>query len=51
MVWTADGRYVNIEELKQADGIVGFKNGQANKEPITWMQEPTEKECVKISSL
>lgn len=48
-VWTADGRYVNIEELKQADGIVGFKNGQANKEPITWMQEPTEKECVKIS--
>jgi hypothetical protein len=31
-------------------GIVGFKNGQSNKEPITYIQEPLHKECVRITT-
>ena len=28
-VWTHNGRYINIEELKKEDGIIGFHRGTA----------------------
>lgn len=47
-VWNKYGELLNIEDLKQSDGIIGNDNGYPSIEPITWMQPPTKKECVKI---
>lgn len=51
-VWTADGSLINIEDLKQEYGLLGFdiKNGVYSVEPITYMQPPAEKECVRITT-
>ena len=51
-VWTKEGRYVNIEELKQSDGILGFNVDEEHLSPqtISWMQPPAEKECVEINT-
>lgn len=49
-VWTHDGRYINIEDLKQEDGIIGYNGKGLNKEPITWMKPPEEKECYRITT-
>lgn len=49
-VWDNQGRLVNIEDLKQEDGIIGFKDGKYNKEPIVWMKPPAKKECVRITT-
>lgn len=48
-VYTADGRRVLIEDLKQEDGILGYDGAKISKEPITWMQPPAKKECVEIT--
>ena len=42
------GRFVNIEDLKQEDGIIGWNNGQINKEKIIAFIDPHEKECLEI---
>ena len=42
------GRFINIEDLKQEDGIIGWNNGQINKEEIVAFIDPHEKECVEI---
>ena len=59
-VWTHNGRYINIEELQQSDGIIGYstdisKTGNVNticsgitKEPICKIIEPAKKECIRI---
>lgn len=49
-VWTNDGRQINIENIKQSDGILGFKDGKVNLEPITYIQDPLEKECIRIKT-
>ena len=48
-VWTGDGRKINIEDLTQQDTIIGYKNGHANIEPITYIQPEAYKECVRIT--
>ena len=49
-VWDNSGNLVNIENLKQEDGILGFDGAQVSKESITYMQPPAEKECVRITT-
>lgn len=48
IVYKGDGTPVKIKDLKQEDGILGFKDGHYNVEPITWMKPPAKKECIKI---
>ena len=47
-VWTKDGRHINIENLKKEDGIIGFHEGDYYPEDIISLQDPAEKECVRI---
>ena len=49
-VWTNSGAYVNIEDLKQDDGIIGYDGKGAATNKITWMQPPSEKPCYKIKT-
>lgn len=61
-VWTLDGRNINIEDLKQSDGIIGFTdsfstntipninlNRGITKEPIINQINKAKKECVNIT--
>lgn len=48
-VWTMDGRYINIENLKKEDGIIGYDAIGATKEPIGTVISPNTKECVRIT--
>ena len=52
-VYTHDGDLVNIEDLQMNDGIIGFdsKNNEISKEPITWIQPPSEKPCYRITTM
>jgi len=47
-VWTNDGKLVNIEDLQQSDGILGYNGNGVNKEPIIGINPPAQKECVSI---
>lgn len=51
-VYTKSGKLVNIENLKQSDGILGFdiKNDCVSREDITYIQDVAYKECVRIST-
>ena len=49
-VFRANGSRCNIEDLVESDGIIGFKNGKANVEPITYMQDEAYKPCVRITT-
>lgn len=61
-VWTLDGRNINIEDLSQSDGIIGFTdsfstntipninlNRGITKEPILNQINIAKKECVSIT--
>jgi len=48
-VWTNDGRLVNIEDLKQEEGILGYNGKTANKEPIIGFNPPAKKPCYRIT--
>ena len=50
-VWTNNGSLINIEDLKQEDGILGFNFNlnDVSKESITYIQSPSFKECVRIT--
>ena len=58
-VWTIDGRNINIEELEEKDGIVGFTDNLdladkqlirgITKEPIVSTIYKQPKECVRIT--
>lgn len=51
-VWNNKGELVNIENLLQSDGILGFDiaNNLLSKENITYWQEPIEKPCYRITT-
>lgn len=49
-VWTKDGRLINIETLKQEDGIFGFNYEKAIPEDITYLKPPTKKLCYRITT-
>ena len=49
-VWTKTGNLINVENLKQEEGIIGHDNEKASKEDIIWMQPPAEKDCYKITT-
>lgn len=47
-VWTHDGRYINVEDLQQEDGIIGYDGKGISKEPIIGLNPPQEKLCYRI---
>lgn len=49
-VWDNKGNLINIEDLKQSDGILGFDGKGISKEEITYMQPPAKKQCVRITT-
>lgn len=49
-VYTNDGDYINIEDLKPEDGIVGWDTYQAVPQTISAMNRPAYKECVRITT-
>ena len=49
-VWTNDGRLVNIENLNQEDGILGYIGDDVSEEPISYMQEKKKKPCYRITT-
>lgn len=51
-VYKADGTPINVEDLQQDDGILGYdlENDCISKESITYMQPPAYKECVRITT-
>ena len=50
IVWTPDGRQIPIEEVTMDSGIVGYDGEKASKETISYLQEPTDKECYRITT-
>lgn len=48
-VWTNNGRYINIEELKKDDGIIGYENDLPVKNSIGTLLEPKKKPCIRIT--
>ena len=49
-VYNKYGELINIEDITKDSGILGYKNGNANVEPITYIQDPLYKECVEIQT-
>lgn len=49
-VWAADGRLLNIEDLKQEDGIIGYDGVKAVKQNINWLKAPEKKPCYRITT-
>ena len=49
-VYNKEGKLINIEDITKDSGIIGFKDGKANIEPITYIQDPLNKECVRINT-
>lgn len=49
-VFTKSGKLVNIENLKQEEGIIGQGLNGVYKSDITWMKPPTKKPCYKITT-
>jgi len=49
-VWNNKGELVNIEDLKQSEGILGYDGEGVSKEPITWMKPPAKKPCYRITT-
>lgn len=51
-VFTADGKIVNIEDLKKEDGIIGWRESTREVLPqqIHTLIEPRKKECVEITT-
>ena len=47
-VWTNDGRFINIEDLKKEDGIVGYENDFPVRNTIGTLLEPRKKPCIRI---
>ena len=49
-VYTADGRVLNIEDLKQEDGIMGYDGTKAAPQTISYMKAPVKKACYRIET-
>ena len=48
-VITNDGRFVNIEDLKNSDGIIGYDNNEISHNNIHLNEGEAYKKCVRIS--
>ena len=48
-VWTLDGRYISVKDLKKEDGIIGSSYSGIVKNPIGTIITPVEKECLRIT--
>lgn len=48
-VWTNDGDLINIEDLKQKDGIVGYNTYSSVPQNISHFREPYDSECYRIT--
>lgn len=49
-VYNKYGELINIEDITKDSGILGYKNGNVNVEPITYIQDPLYKECIEIQT-
>ena len=49
-VWTADGNLIDVKDVTKKSGILGFSGDSVSKENVTWLQPPSEKPCVKITT-
>lgn len=49
-VWTSTGDCVNVEDLSQDEGIVGWDTYQAVRQKISHMNPPAKKPCVRITT-
>jgi len=47
---TNSGKVINIEDLQQEDGIIGYNGNGYSKEPITRMNPPAKKNCYRITT-
>lgn len=48
-VLTNEGKFINIEDIKQEDGIIGWDGNKASQQVIYILTDPAEKECVEIT--
>lgn len=48
-VWDKNGHLINIENITKGSGILGYKDGKANIEPITYIQEECYKPCIRVT--
>ena len=48
-VWTLDGRYISVKDLKKEDGIIGSAYSGIVKNPIGTIITPVKKECLRIT--
>lgn len=49
-VWTKEGKLINIEDLKQEDGIIGYNGTNVYKEEIGGIKPPAQKPCYRIET-
>lgn len=49
-VWTNEGRLINIEDLQQREGIIGYDGTGSYQENIVWMKPPEKKLCYRITT-
>jgi intein/homing endonuclease len=47
-IWTNTGSFINIENLQQPEGTLGYNGVSISRENITYWQEPLSKPCYKI---
>ena len=50
-VWTNDGRLINVENLKQEDGIIGYDGRAASKGEINWMKPQLRSRAIGLKPL
>ena len=49
-VWNNNGELINIENVKQENGILGYNGNTISKEKITYWQEPKETDCYRLTT-
>lgn len=49
-VWNNFGQLVNVEDIVQEQGILGYDGTTAKQQEITWMKPSHEKPCVRITT-
>jgi hypothetical protein len=49
-LWTAEGKVVNVEDVKLHDQILGYNKIGASKESVSYLQEPAKKDCYYIKT-
>ena len=52
LVYTSDGRQISIKDLTKSDKLIGYdnKNRTLTEEPVKFINIPTEKQCVKLTT-